>query len=271
MLIIQKGEVMTQVVEYQLASNSGIEYLEKKGDGEVFVMLHGISSGAYSWIKQLQDSSIPHHLIAWNTPGYGNSKALANSAPVGKDYAERLLEFVDELGIEKFTLVGHSLGAMMVAPFAAKYPERVNRMVFVCPAQGYAGESVETKQEIFERRPKLLERLGNIGMANERGPFLLGNPNDENMEIVRTVSKGIELGGFTNASHLLAYDSIEKSLPNIECQIDLYYGEKDGITPPQGMFELKKKFNKIQLHEVPGAGHLAYIDAPVYFKETLFK
>lgn len=262
---------MKSVVHYKRAPESGIEYLEKEGHGEVFVLLHGISSGAYSWIKQLQDSAIPHRLIAWNAPGYGDSTGLSISEPLGADYAEKLLSFVDELGLNEFTLVGHSLGAMIAAPFAAKYSSRVNRLVLICPAQGYAEEDDTTKQDIFLRRPKLLEQLGNTGMANERGPYLLGNPNDENMEIVRTVSKGIEMQGFTNASHLLAYDTIEDSLPQVQCAIDLYYGEKDGITPPSGMLELKEKFNHINLHAVPGAGHLAYIDAPIYFKDTLWK
>lgn len=141
----------------------------------------------------------------------------------------------------------------------------------VCAAQGYMHEGGATKLEVYERRPKLLEKLGNIGMANERGPFLLGIPTDENMEIVRTVSEGLTQQGFTNASHLLAYDQIDQSLPNVNCEIDLYYGEEDGITPPEGMFALHEKFKKIALHAVPNAGHLAYIDAPNYFRKTLFK
>lgn len=262
---------MNQEVNYQLAPNSGIEYLEKKGNGEVFVLLHGISSGAYSWIKQLQDSTIEHRLIAWNAPGYGQSRELLNDTPLGSDYADRLLSFVDELALSQFTLVGHSLGAMIAAPFVAQYPERVKRLVLVCPAQGYASSDAKTKEAIFLRRPKMLEVLGNIGMANERGPYLLGDPSNENMNIVRTVSEGIQMQGFTNASHLLAYDAIETSLSKVGCDIDLYFGEMDGITPPQGMYELKEKLNAINLQEVPAAGHLAYIDAPIYFKKTLFK
>ncbi|UNM95872.1 alpha/beta hydrolase [Ignatzschineria rhizosphaerae] len=262
---------MSQVIDYQFARKSGIEYLEKKGEGKVFVLLHGISSGAFSWIKQLQDSTISHHLIAWNAPGYGESILLENPTAIGIDYAKRLLAFVDELKVDKFILVGHSLGAMMAAAFAAQYPERVSQLVLICAAQGYMHEGAATKLEIYERRPKLLAKLGNIGMANERGPFLLGVPTDENMEIVRTVSKGLTPQGFTNASHLLAYDQIDQSLPDVGCEIDLYYGEEDGITPPKGMFDLQEKFKKIVLHEVPNAGHLAYIDAPNYFRKTLFK
>lgn len=262
---------MNSVINNQLAAKSGIEYLEKNGAGKTFVLLHGISSGAYSWIKQLQDSTISHRLIAWNAPGYGKSSVLKNSEPLGADYAARLLEFVDELELESFILVGHSLGAMMASQFAASHPDRVSQLVLVCAAQGYQHESPEIKLEVYERRPKLLTKLGNIGMANERGPYLLGQPTGANMEIVRTVSQGLTLQGFTNASHLLAFDQIDQSLPKVSCAVDLYYGEKDGITPPAGMFDLQHKFNNIILHEVPNAGHLAYIDAPEYFKKTLFK
>lgn len=259
------------MIDYQFAKESGIEYLEKTGSGKVFILLHGISSGAYSWIKQLQDSTISYRLIAWNAPGYGQSSPLESNTPLGVDYAKRLLTFVDELGIDEFVLVGHSLGAMMAAAFAAQYPERVSQLVLVCAAQGYMHEGAVTKLEVYERRPKLLEKLGNIGMANERGPFLLGIPTDENMGIVRTVSQGLTQQGFTNASYLLAYDQIDQALPNVNCEIDLYYGEEDGITPPKGMFDLHEKFQKMVLHGVPKAGHLAYIDVPNYFRKTLFK
>lgn len=262
---------MSLVKKYQMADKSGIEYLEKKGEGQVFLLLHGISSGAYSWIKQLQDHSIPHRLIAWNAPGYGGSKCLDTTQPMGDDYADKILAFINELDLDHFILVGHSLGAMMASAFAAKYPERVSRLVLVCAAQGYMHETSEMKLEIYERRPKLLKKLGNIGMANERGPYLLGNPSEENMKIVQEVSQRLTLQGFTNASYLLAYDQIDQSLPKVTCPVDLYYGSKDGITPPKGMYELQEKFDKIKLYEVPNAGHLAYIDEPEYFEKTLFE
>ena len=118
---------MSLVKKYQMADKSGIEYLEKKGEGQVFLLLHGISSGAYSWIKQLQDHSIPHRLIAWNAPGYGGSKCLDTTQPMGDDYADKILAFINELDLDNVILVGHSLGAMMSRAFAAKYPERVSR------------------------------------------------------------------------------------------------------------------------------------------------
>lgn len=260
-------------IEYQLAPKSGIEYLEKKGEGIPLILLHGISSGAYSWIKQLQDCDISAHLIAWNAPGYGKSEELMSDTPSAADYAERLLAFINELGFERIILVGHSLGAMMAASFAAQYPEYLEKLQLIAPAQGYADKSASVKAEIYQRRPQLLARLGNIGMAKERGPYLLGDPSAENMAIVSEVSKRLTMEGFTNASYLLAYDSIDRALSQIEPQllIDLYFGLNDGITPPDGMWALKERYPHLNLIEVADAGHLAYIDAPLFFKERLFK
>lgn len=259
-------------VEYQFAPKSGIEYLEKKGEGTPFLLLHGISSGAYSWIKQLQDREISAHLIAWNAPGYGKSEKLMTDTPLALDYADRLFALINELGLERIILVGHSLGAMMVTAFAAKYPQYLERVQLIAPAQGYAKEEESVKAEVYQRRPKLLARLGNLGMAEERGSYLLGNPSAENMDIVREVSQRLTMDGFTNASHLLAYDSIDRALSQIDPQleIDLYFGLKDGITPPEGMHALKARHSRLNLVEVADAGHLAYIDAPLFFKERLF-
>lgn len=260
-------------IQYQYAPKSGIEYLEKKGNGPVMILLHGISSGAYSWVKQLQDPTIDASLIAWNAPGYGKSKPLTEEASLAVEYADRLALFIEELGVSQLILVGHSLGAMMAASFAAKYPHYLTRLVLISPAQGYAKESASVKEEVYQRRPQLLARLGGLGMAEERGPYLLGNASPENMAIVRQVSERLTMQGFTQASYLLAYDSIDDALVDIQSTlpIDLYFGAQDGITPPEGMAELAARHPQLHLIKVANAGHLAYIDQPAFFKATLFK
>ena len=60
------------------------------GTGEHYlVLLHGISSGSGSWVKQLQDLSHHFHIIAWDAPGYGSSDALTTLQPNAEEYAQR--------------------------------------------------------------------------------------------------------------------------------------------------------------------------------------
>jgi len=68
------------------------------GKGKTLVLLHGISSGSGSWVKQLQDLSHHFHVIAWDAPGYGQSDSLA-AQHNAEDYAKRLKGTVDAVGL----------------------------------------------------------------------------------------------------------------------------------------------------------------------------
>lgn len=256
---------------YAQSEAAKLSYLDNGTQGETYVFLHGISSGAQSWVKQYLSMGEKYRLIAWNAPGYGKSSPLDTDTPSALDYADQLEVLIEKLDLsEPFTLVGHSLGAMMACGYAEKYGHRLQRLVLVNPAQGYAFSDESKKQSVYEMRPKLLERLGNEGMAEERGPNLLAQKTEENMNVVRAVTNGITMAGLTGSSYLLAYDSIERYLPSISCPIALFYGEEDGITPPQGMFDLQKKFPFLSLTALPEAGHLAYLDQPEFFNAQLF-
>src|SRR5699024_1449428 len=102
------------------------EYLDSKQmDKPVYLLLHGISSGANSWMKQFKSIGDQYRLIAWNGPGYANSQALNNPKPSATDYADALEQLCEELNLSEITVVGHSLGALIGAAFVAKYPQRV--------------------------------------------------------------------------------------------------------------------------------------------------
>lgn len=63
---------------------------------------------------------------------YGFGKTPHPDYPLTvKDYADGVLELMDKLNIEKATLVGHSFGGRIAIYIAAKYPEKVEKLVLV--------------------------------------------------------------------------------------------------------------------------------------------
>lgn len=263
--------MLEQIESFYNESSRGVYYLDNQGSGEVFVLLHGISSGAKSWVKQFLTVEAPCRLIAWDAPGYGQSAPLNSTTPAAGDYAVSLKLLTQELGLEQpFTLVGHSLGAMMACAYAQMYSADVKRLVLVNPAQGYALSPESKKAQVYARRPELLKSLGKEGMARERGPYLLAQPTPFNLAVVHAVSMGLTPEGLEQASYSLAYDSIEHYLPHITAEITLCYGDEDGITPPQGMFELQHNYPQLQLEPMAQAGHLAYLDQPELFNRCVF-
>ncbi len=107
----------------------------EQGSGIPLTLLHGISSGAASWHKQM---ALPgYRVLAWDMPGYGESPMLAAAPADAGDYADALARMLDRAGVEQTILVGHSLGALVAVAFAAKYPQRVLYLVLADVAQGY--------------------------------------------------------------------------------------------------------------------------------------
>ena len=132
------------------------------------VLLHGISSGSASWIKQLNDSGLTdgHRLLAWDAPGYGGSLPLADPQADAAGYAAALAALIDELQLAQPLIVGHSLGALIGSAYAAGYPDGLCGLVLADPAQGYATAPEEKRRQVYGQRQQMIETLGRWATAS---------------------------------------------------------------------------------------------------------
>src|SRR5271156_106312 len=116
-----------------------VEIFRRPAGGEActFVLLHGVGSDARSFEPLMEALPASIAAIAWNAPGYGESKQLAGVSPVPRDYAVALAAVMDQIGLARAGLVGHSLGSLFAANFAAAFPKRVTALALLSPALGY--------------------------------------------------------------------------------------------------------------------------------------
>ena len=92
--------------------------------------VHGITANSQAWRPVARALDGAGELLAVDLRGRGASSALP--PPYGLEaYARDMLAVLDDRGIERAVLVGHSLGAYAVARFAADHPERVRAAVLV--------------------------------------------------------------------------------------------------------------------------------------------
>jgi pimeloyl-ACP methyl ester carboxylesterase len=248
-----------------------ISYREA-GAGEALVLLHGIGSAARAFEDQLAGLSKGLRVIAWDAPGYGNSTALPMEAPVAADYAAALAGLLDELKIERCHLLGHSLGALMAASFAADRPQRILSLTLASIAGGHA------KLPAADREKQLAQRIGDVAalgareMAEKRGPRLLG-PGATPAMIRRVVDTmaAINPDGYAQAARMLASGDVKADIARLPASmpVQILYGDADVITPPARNQDVAAVWPGAAVHVIPGAGHALYLEQPDTFNALL--
>jgi pimeloyl-ACP methyl ester carboxylesterase len=109
------------------------------GSGPPLLLIHGIGDSSQTWHRVLPELGRRHLVIAPDLLGHGASdKPRADYAAAA--YANGMRDLLGVLGIDRVTLVGHSLGGGVAMQFAYQFPEKTERMVLV--STGGAGRHV---------------------------------------------------------------------------------------------------------------------------------
>lgn len=117
-----------QVGDHRIAYSEGGE-----SNPETVVLVHGFSSSADSWNRLAGQLTKRYHVIAPDLPGWGES-TRSDSASYGYSaQIERLHQFLEQLGLKRFHLAGHSMGGGISARYAAHYPEQVITLGLIAP------------------------------------------------------------------------------------------------------------------------------------------
>lgn len=235
--------------------------------GLPLVCLHGIGSGAASWLETAQILAPRARLIAWDAPGYGESTPLPQAVPTGADYAQRLHALLDALKIERCVLVGHSLGALMAAP-AARDEKRVAALVLISPAQGYGAPGREAeRQRVHAERMGTLDELGIAGMAAKRsGRLVSEHASPVARAWVRWNMARLNARGYRQAIELLCGGQLLEAVAALResrqgLPLTVACGELDVITPPAGC-ALVAQQGGVPLTPIARAGHASYVEQP---------
>ncbi|MBW0115363.1 alpha/beta fold hydrolase [Pseudonocardia abyssalis] len=109
------------------------------GSGPPVVLVHGIGDSSATWSPVLAALARRHLVIAPDLLGHGSSDKPRADYSVAA-YANGVRDLLGVLGVERATLVGHSLGGGVAMQFAYQFPERTERLVLV--GSGGAGPDV---------------------------------------------------------------------------------------------------------------------------------
>jgi pimeloyl-ACP methyl ester carboxylesterase len=108
------------------------------GSGPPLVLLHGITSTSDAWRDVMPRLAERFTVVAPDMVGHGRSAKPRGDYSLGA-YASGVRDLLIALGVDKATIVGHSLGGGVAMQFAYQFPERVDRLVLVSSG-GLGGE-----------------------------------------------------------------------------------------------------------------------------------
>jgi pimeloyl-ACP methyl ester carboxylesterase len=105
-------------------------HVVEEGAGSPLLLVHGFGASTFDFeefvLARLAES---HRVVAVDLYGFGWSERNDAFAYGWTLWTDQLLGVLDALGIERASLVGHSMGGAVATVFAARYPARVDRLV----------------------------------------------------------------------------------------------------------------------------------------------
>ena len=103
-------------------------FCRESGEGFPLILLHGNGESSDYFESQIPAFSRIRHVYAPDTRGHGRSP-MGSSPFTISQFADDLLAFMDERGIEKADVLGFSDGGSIALIFALRYPERLSKLI----------------------------------------------------------------------------------------------------------------------------------------------
>src|SRR6266536_3351282 len=201
------------------------------GRGPVLVLVHGVLGSRRTWNGLVADLARDHRVIAPDLFGHGESAKPTGDYSLGA-YAGTLRDLLDELGVGRATLVGHSFGGGVAMQFGYLFPDRVHALVLV--SSGGLGRELS----VMIRSAA----LPGAGLA--------------------TVRSVVDAGGQTVTAQDRLY--LMRDLPTL-----LVWGARDRIIPVSHARAAQREIPGSRLEVFPQAGHFPQLADPRRFAAVL--
>ena len=250
-------------------SGGTISYREF-GDGPPIVLLHAFPLDSRMFEPQAEALAGSHRLITPDYPGFGRSPR-SPAQPDMRYYAEGVRGLLDRLDLERAVLGGVSMGGYVVFECLRMFPERISGLIL-------ANTRPEPdSEEIRENRREMARRVASDGVGvliELQMERLLAPETLENDE--RVVEKVRAMILESNPNGVVAALGAMRERPDstpllakIEVPTLVIGGEEDGISSPEVMGAMADKIADSRHVTLPGAGHLANLEAPEGFNAAL--
>ncbi|WP_439025830.1 alpha/beta fold hydrolase [Haloarchaeobius sp. DT45] len=245
------------------------------------VLLHGggLDEAQLSWRHLVPGLADSYHVIAPDLPGYGKS-GPASEQPSLQYYAQVLTEFLDELDLERVSLVGISMGGGVALQFATDHPDRVSKLVLV---DSYGlGTTVPGGRLAywFTRADRLNRALwwafrksDRLGRLSIRSITVTPDPDlaADAVVALRRPDAGEAWHAFQR--HEVTPTGLRTAfldrLPTLDVPTLLVHGERDSMVPVDWAIRAHALLPDAELFVLPGCGHMPPRERPAAVEDRL--
>lgn len=230
------------------------------------VLLHGFGSSLHTWEDWVPVLSNDFRMIRYDLPGHGLTGADASG-----DYTDArgmviLLDLINHLGIQKISLVGHSIGGRLAWNFAAAHPERIEKLVLVAP-DGFAspgfeyGKPPEIGLSLQAMRYVLPETLLRMSLepAYANASILTDQRLRRYHDLMR--APGVRPALIARLEQTTLQDP-NPTLAKVKAPTLLLWGDRDAMIPVNNADDYLRVLPNARVVRLPGVGHLPQEEAP---------
>ena len=234
---------------------------ELKKNSEPIVFVHGTGMDHSVWtlpvryfIRKKRD------VLAVDHPGHGKSSGRTINTISG--FSNKLFELLDKNSINKFSIVGHSMGSLIALEMASSQPSRVKSMSLVGTAfpMQVNEQLLEFAQSDVEKAIDILTFMGyshkaRIGRNKNPGIWM----TESTRRLMQRSKKGIIFNDLLACSNFT--NGLEKA-EKVTADVQLILGVNDFLTPRRKASDLINSFKDPQVKEIQDSGHTLMSEDP---------
>ncbi|HBI81877.1 MAG TPA: alpha/beta hydrolase [Bacteroidales bacterium] len=252
-------------------------FYRQLGQGKPLIILHGLYGSSDNWMSIAKELQQKYTVIIPDQRNHGQSPHTPEHTY--QLMAADLLEFTQKNNLQRFYLIGHSMGGRTAMLFQSLYPSMVDKLIVVdVPPWSYTPED-EWFRSAYAEHQRIIDALmsikpENIRSRSEAERILEKNNLDQRLRNFLLKNLKRKADGFewsinlpvleNNLEHLLLGVEIEKSSA-LNADVLIIRGDKSNYIPKYQINKLNEIYPKGKIVSIPDAGHWVHSEKPEVF------
>ena len=242
-------------------------YIGDEGKGFPLVLLHGFLGSSKMWKPQIDFFKDHFRVITPDLPGFGksNKAKLHNSI---QSISNLILECLEEKKINKFYLLGHSMGGMVVQEMAKKKGDKISKLI--CYSTGAIGEMPGRFETVEESRENLKKKGLKTTVRNIAKTWFVKGEDAKYFDTCIEVGKQSSIEAADNCLAVFKSWNGVDNLKHIKNETLIIWGDKDRSYNLSQAKTLEKNISNSSLVVFKGCAHNVHLEKIEEFNRTVF-